>query len=174
MKQTAKNILYFSLLISLILFNAGCRKEKLNDPPLLSSTNHSTNQSQTDSNVTRPGEFIFENLPWRKDSLYSLPALYKPFENLIRNADYDTDYYKKNVKVFIRFSTWTPIPYEAHDHNGAGPHALYFTDDNYYVNVAIFGYPAGTRVAGRIVVYAKPDTAIDFSKRVSVKVVIRR
>ena len=185
MKPEIKQIACLLLAVILIL-HTGCRKYKY---PYNMGTG--ANHSQLpDTNILLPsspmpttqvyfGEFTFDNLSWEKDSLYTPSGFnplyslsgFNPFNNIIPNEPYDTAYYKDHVRVAIRFNTWVTIPYAVLDFNGLPKHDIYFIDNNYVLTLPIGGTPVPI-VLPSIKIYGRPDAAIDFSKKVSVKVVI--
>ena len=185
MKPVIKQITCLLLAVVLILYHTSCRKDKF---PY--DTGTGTNNSQSaDTNILLPtspstsvyvGEFNFDNLSWQKDSLYSPSGFnmlyslsdFDPFKNIIPNEDYGTAYYKDHVQVSIRFATWVTIQYAVLDFNHLPDHDIYFIGNNYTLALPIGGQPVNIVLPG-IKIYAKPEAAINFSRRVSIKVSIK-
>jgi hypothetical protein len=186
MKPVIKQIGCLLMAGMLILHHTSCRKYKF---PY--NTETVSNHSQLpDTNILPPaspipltpvyyGEFTFENLSWQKDSLYTPSGFnilyslidFNPFKNIIPNEDYDSTYYNDHLKVIIHFSSWVTIPYVVLDFNRLPNHDIYFISNNYTFTLPIGGHSI-TIVLPGIKIYAKPNAAIDFSKKFSVRVKI--
>ena len=144
MKSIIKKSIYYLLLATLVVCYTGCRKDKHDQVFLVTGTNHS---QLPDTNALLPGEFIFDNLSWQKDSFYTSSGFnplyslsdFDPFKNIIPNEDYDTSYYKDHVRVSIRFTTWVTIPYAVLDRNGLPNHDIYFVSNNYILTLPMGG-----------------------------------
>jgi hypothetical protein len=101
--------------------------------------------------------------------LWAISGFGDVFKNIV--SKFDSAFYDDHVKVKLKFAdsaAWVSIPYVAHDHTGQTRFDVYFTDNNYIINLG----PLGSFSAPRIIVLAKPTALIDFSKPVAVKIVV--
>jgi hypothetical protein len=86
------------------------------------------------------------------------------------SPQFGTDYYSDHVRVYIKPSEaelWQAAPFVPQDYNGATTYELYYTDNNYIADLGALGVV----IAPRILILAKSNAAIDFSKPFDVKFV---
>ena len=169
MKHTKISTIF---LLPLIIASASCSKEQ--------QTISTTGTRLTSTPVTPSSSVgdVFKNQIWIRDwppgtDLWCLKwvgagiFVNHPYSLSPR---YGTDYYSNHVRVYIKPSDtdlWQAVPYVLQDYSGATNYELYFTDDNYIANLGALGIV----IAPRILILAKSNSAIDFSKPFDVKFV---
>jgi hypothetical protein len=162
MKNAIKVFLYAATVMII-----SCHKETLNSPATL--TPGSTPGSVV---FQQASDGIFDSLSWTSwpGNLWCLQRFGGDiFLKHSYNSNFESAYYNDHVRVFVKQADallWTNVPY---DRGGQNNYSLYFTDDNYVVS---FPPPLSVTInAPRILVLAKPAAPIDFSKKVSAKII---
>src|SRR5438552_10106216 len=151
-----KSIIILHILFVVVTLVASCRKEDVN---------------MTSGAITPPPPqtpppdslswYSWYNYNGSGTGLWVIGGFGNVFNNIV--SKFDSTYYNDHVKVDLKFAdsaSWKNIPFSAHDHKGQTGFDVYFTDDNYIINLG----PLGTVVAPRIIILAKPTLLIDFSK----------
>ncbi|SRR6266540_3691429 len=111
--------------------------------------------------------YSWHNYDGSGTGLWAISGFGDVFRNIV--SKFDSAFYNDHVKVKLKITDsagWLSIPYVPHDHTGQNSFDVYFTDDNYQVNLG----PLGNFLAPRVLILAKPTALIDFSRKVAVEI----